>query len=306
MKNLSQIDLRQLRYFVAVAEECHFGRAAHRLHIAQPPLSQQIKRLESLLDVTLFDRSRRHVRLTAAGRYLLPRARQILSQTQNVLEDTWRVQAGELGRLTIGFVGSAAYDLLPRLLHAFRDRFPAVEVALRELPTGQQQQALLANEIDLGIVRPPLSGADELVLATVQRERLLAVLPADHHLAAAERLSIKQLRDDPFILFPHRLGVGLYEQTVDFCRQNGFEPLSGQSAVQMATIVGLVAGGFGVSLVPASVRLLQHPRAVFRPLIEASPLVELAVVRPVQSLNPAVDRFMSIVAEQIENLDSVE
>jgi len=273
------MELRHVRSFVAVAEELHFGRAAKRLGIAQPPLSQQIKRLEAELGVVLFHRTRRRVELTEAGRALLEEGRRLLAQAERTEQAAQRAHRGEVGRLEVGFVGSATYGPLPAILRAYRAAYPDVDLGLRQLTTAEQVAALLEGGIGVGLLRPPAPAAvGVLAVETVQREEVLVALPQSHLLADWRRIPAAELAEEPFVLFPRAAGPGLYDQIVAICGRAGFVPTVAQEATEMATIIGLVAGGLGVSLVPASVRRLARPDVAFRPLDPPTPpALELAV-----------------------------
>ena len=227
-------DLRRLRYFVAVAETLHFGRAAARLNMSQPPLSRQIQQLEREMGTLLFRRSKRRVELTDAGSYLLDQARRMLAEAETLAARTRRVESGEAGRLTLGFISSVDYSILPGLLA------PVDDTALALLP--------------------------------LLREPLVAALPADDPLARSRAtLSLASLARRPFVIFPRPAAAGLYDAIVEFCRQAGFTPRVAQEAVQMQTIVSLVSAGLGVALVPASLRDLRRRGVVYRRLREDSP-----------------------------------
>ena len=199
------MELRHLRYFVAVAEELHFGRAARRLEMAQPPLSIQIQRLEKELGVKLLERTQRHVGLTAAGRVFLERARRVLEQAELAVHAAQRAGRGETGSLAVGFVGSATYGVLPEVLRLFRRRFPDVDLMLYEMGSTAQQRAVVEGRLHLGLIRTPRdnAGLDEaLAQQVVQREPLVVALPKGHALTRLETLPLIQLAAEPFILFP--------------------------------------------------------------------------------------------------------
>jgi DNA-binding transcriptional LysR family regulator len=204
------MELRHLRYFVTVAEELHFGRAAQRLQIAQPPLSQQIRQLEEELGVQLFHRTKRSVQLTEAGQLFLEEACQILTRAEQAIQIVQRADRGETGRLTLSFVGSATYSVLPVVLKVFRRRFPEVLLSLHEMTTTQQVQALHEDRIHLGFVRPPIY-EQELMIESILKEPFVAVLPEFHRLANETQISLLTLANDPFILFPRYLGSGFYK-----------------------------------------------------------------------------------------------
>jgi DNA-binding transcriptional LysR family regulator len=271
------IDLRRLRCFVAVAEELHFGRAARRLNMTQPPLSVQIRELEREIGAPLLTRTQRRVELTAAGATLLAEARRLLAQADAAIERTRRSARGELGHLTIGFVSTADYSLLPPLVRRFRARHPGIGLTLRELTGDRQLEQLAQGGLDLGLMYGPLQ-ASGLVGRTVLRERLIAALPAAHPLARRRAVAATALRDDGLILFPRALAPGLYDQAIGICQRAGFAPRIVQEAVQMQTILGLVAAGLGAALVPACMALLKRPDVAYLPLAPAGPQVETIAV----------------------------
>lgn len=244
------IDLRQFRQFVAVAEELSFRKAAERLHMAQPPLTAAIRRIEEELGQVLIERSNRVERLTPAGEVFLIEARRLLAQSQRAVDMARRAGQGLTGSLRVTFVASAARDLLPSILRTFRARHADVALDLHEATTAQQVVALREDRADIGIVVVPLPGATRLSLAPLRREELLAVLPRRHRLASRRALRLADLASESWILFPAGFGPGLYARIVDACREAGFSPRVAQEAVQMETIVNLVAAGMGVSLVP--------------------------------------------------------
>lgn len=244
------IELRQFRQFVAVAEELSFRKAAERLHMAQPPLTAAIRRIEEELGQVLIERSNRVERLTPAGEVFLIEARRVLTQSQRAVEMARRAGQGLTGSLRVTFVASAARDLLPSILRAFRARHADVALELHEATTAQQVAALREDRADIGIVVVPLPDAAQLTLARLRREELVAALPRRHRLTSRQALRLADLASESWILFPAGFGPGLHARIVDACRLAGFSPRVTQEAVQMETIVSLVAAGMGVSLVP--------------------------------------------------------
>lgn len=290
------MELRHLRYFVTVAEELHFGRAAQRLQIAQPPLSQQIRQLEEELGVQLFHRTKRSVQLTEAGQLFLEEACQILTRAEQAIQIVQRADRGETGRLTLGFVGSATYSVLPVVLKVFRRRFPEVLLSLHEMTTTQQVQALHEDRIHLGFVRPPIY-EQELMIESILKEPFVAVLPEFHRLANETQISLRSLANDPFILFPRYLGSGFYDQIVNMCQQVGFQPQVAQEAIQMQTIISLVAAELGVALVPASVQNLQRVGVVYKALAESTSQVELAMVWRPDKISSVLQKFLEVTRQ---------
>lgn len=295
------MELRHLRYFLAVAEELHFGRAAARLQMAQPPLSQQIKQLEAELGVQLFLRTRRKVTLTAAGQILQQESAQLLQQLEQVISKTQQAGRGEIGKLAIAFVSSAMYSLLPDYLKQFRERYPQVDVVLYELSTQEQIQGLLNNQLDVGFIRPPIE-QKTLETQSVLQEPLVAALPLGHPLASRQHISIKELKREVFILFPRPMATRLYDQIISMCHQGEFSPVIVQQATQMQTILSLVAADMGVAIVPKSLQNLQRYGVYFVPFIEATPQSEVCIVWKQGDTSPIVRRFVQgIAAENAEN-----
>jgi DNA-binding transcriptional LysR family regulator len=261
----SDVELRHLRYFVAVAEELHFGRAAARLGIAQPPLSQQIRRLEELLDTELFHRTSRRVELTEAGRELLEGARRTLAQAEDTIIATQRTGRGETGSLTVAFAASVMFISLPTVIRTFRARYPSVHLELRELPTAPQLAALHTREIDIGFVRQP--GKDKaLAMETVMTEPLLIGLHKSHPLASKENLPLKALAKENFVLFPRDVAPGLHAQVFTVCKEAGFTPHVTQESRELYTTVSLVEAGLGVTIVPASVQKMGWTGVTYKPI----------------------------------------
>jgi DNA-binding transcriptional LysR family regulator len=258
-----EIDLRHLRYFLAVAETLHFSKAAQLLGIAQPPLSQQIKRLEQLLGHRLFDRTTRGVKLTLAGQLLAERARSTIEKVQDDLAQVRRLGRGEEGTLTVGFSGSVMFTELPAAIGTYRRRYPKVELRLRESNTSAQISALLMGTLDLAFLRDG-DATEGIEINTLFEERYVAVLPVGHALAGKRSLHVRDLRNEPFILFARRMGPLAFDRTIACCEQNGFRPNIVQDAPQWPTLVRLVAAGLGVSLAPGCVANVAIPGAVYR------------------------------------------
>jgi DNA-binding transcriptional LysR family regulator len=269
------MELRHLRYFVAVAEELHFGRAAQRLFIAQPSLSIQIRALESAVGAPLLARTNRRVQLTAAGRVFLEGARRTLAEVDRAVYDAQRAQRGEIGQLSVGFVGSAAYEVLPRLLRAFRSAYPEVELRLQSMTTKEQLAALAERRLDVGLLRLPIEDPT-LAWRVVTKEPLVAVLPATHPLAGQATLPLAALADEPFILYPRADSPRIRDTIIALCHQAGFSPTIVQESGEMQTILGLVAGGVGVALVIAPAGYRSTNELVFTSL-EQTQTWEMAV-----------------------------
>lgn len=259
------MELRQLRYFVAVAEERHFGRAAQRLHMSQPPLSMQIKALERELGIGLLERTSRRVALTDAGRAFLERARTILGAVEEAREVARGAEQGTQGRLEVGFISSATLSLLPPSIRLFRERFGGVELELKELTSAQQIDALYEGEIRVGLVRLPLR-APGIRFEPVLEERLVVAVPSGHVLEGLERVSLEAIVDLPLIFFTRHLIPGFHAQIVELFQRVGAFPKVAQHAVHLQTIVGLVASGVGIAILPASAERVSREGVVYRAL----------------------------------------
>ena len=271
------ISARALQQFIVLAEELHFGRAAARLHMSQPPLSQALARLEASLGVRLLDRTGKAVALTEGGRVFLAEARALLRQQEQAVLHTREASAGTRGTVAMGFVGSVSYGLLPELLALYRREAPAIAVQLHEMPSTDQREALDAGRIDLGIVRLPLADADGLRMQTIRRERMVAVLPKGHRLARRRAVGLAELASETFMVFPPERVLSLHAKTLLACQAAGFSPRTGLSAWQMPTMVSLVAAGQGVALLPAQTMRMPHPGVSYRPLQDRSAHLELEI-----------------------------
>jgi DNA-binding transcriptional LysR family regulator len=260
-----ELELRYLWYFVAVAEELSFSRAAQRVGIAQPPLSQQIQRLEEILGCMLFDRSGRRVRLTEAGNLLLTEARRLLADAAHTTQLLRSAGRGEIGTLSIGYWASTLFSPLPAAVRRFRERFPGVAVRLRELYPPHHIEALRAGAVDVAILREP-EPVDGIAVLPVLVEPLVAAVPADHRLASRTSIALSLLRDEPFVLFPREAVPGLHAKLLDLCRRAGFEPRVVQEVDAWHTVVSLVEAGIGVSLIPASFEGRRTGALVYLPL----------------------------------------
>ncbi|ADV84338.1 LysR substrate-binding domain-containing protein [Terriglobus saanensis] len=260
-----EIELRHLRYFLAVAETLHFSEAARRLGMAQPPLSQQIKRLEEILGHQLFNRTTRGVRLTPAGSLLVERARSTLAKVNDDIEQVRHIGRGEEGTLTVGFAGSVIFTPLPAAIRTFRRLYPRVELRLQEMFTSGQIAALHNGTLDLAFLRDgdPTEGLTQL---TLRKEPYVAILSEKHPLASKKTLQVKDLAGEPFVLFDRRMGPLAFDRTVACCERAGFRPNIIQNAPQWPTVVRLVAAGLGVSLAPACVTAVTIPGTVYRPV----------------------------------------
>jgi DNA-binding transcriptional LysR family regulator len=261
------VELRHLRYFVAVAEELHFTRAAARLGIMQPPLSLQIKQLERELGASLFHRLTRGVELTEAGAFLLEDARRILDQVERAKAGVQSRARGEAGVIHLGFAGAVFFQpMVPNIVRAYRERYPGVVLSPEQSNTPRLVAALRSREIDVAFVRPPVGDEDDLAVEPLVEEPMVIVLPSSHPRAGDRSMPISALADETFVLVPQSIGVILHDAVIDLCRAAGFSPKLGQEAPQIPSIVHMVAAGFGVSIVPQSIEQIRAEGVTFVPI----------------------------------------
>lgn len=294
------MELRHLRYFVAVAEEGHITHAAERLGIQQPPLSQQIRALETELQVQLFRRKPRGVELTQAGEALFAEAQAILRQVEHAVTAARRTARGESGRIGLGFTSSASFHpFVPQAIRDYRETHPLVALTLEESGTGELVEALLAERVDAAFVRSPIGAAAGIAVHSVLDEAMVAALPAGHALAAgpaARKLALAALAGERFILYRRPLGPGLYDAIIAACQRAGYSPDIGQEAPRMLATLSLVAAGLGVTLVPQSMRRLRVHGVVYRPLDgEAGLVAPLNLAYRRTESSPAAQRFIALV-----------
>jgi DNA-binding transcriptional LysR family regulator len=294
------MELSHFRAFVAVAEELHFGRAAERMGMQQPPLSRLIQRIEGELGVRLFERTNRRVELTPAGRVLLERGRRVIEQAELAIHATQRAARGETGSLAVGFVGSATYGVLPEVLRTFRRRYPDVELVLYEMGSTAQQRAVAEGRLQLGFIRtPPEKAGREASLAevVVQREPLVVALPKGHGMAKAEEVRLGDLKEEPFVLFPREARPSYGDLVLEACAKAGFVPRVAQQTQEMQTAVSLVAAGMGVTLVPASVRTLRRDGVVYKTIAPPAPVSELSAVYRRGDASAVLGVFLGVMGE---------
>lgn len=291
------MELRHLRYFVAVAEELHFGRAASRLGISQPPLSQQIQALEDELGVCLFERTNRRVALSAVGELFLPEARAVLAQLDKAVGVARRASQGELGELKVGFTSSAPFtSTIPRAIQAFRLACPQVHLDLRELSSRGVAEAVAAGLLQVGMMRPLDPVPEGLEALELFAEPLVAVLPAGHPLAAREEgVDLAELAAEAFVFFPRSFGTGLYDQLLELARGAGFAPRIVQEAREAMTLIGLVATGLGVTVLPASFDRMRIDGVVCRTLRDPGASTAVWLVRRRGEPSPLVQRFAELL-----------
>jgi len=287
------MDHRKLRYFVAVAEELHFGRAAHRLNVSQPPLSVQIRALEDELGAPLFTRDRRNVELTEAGRILLAEARKILHQLEHARVMVQRAGRGEIGRLAIGFITPVEYNVLPNLLGEFRRRYPDVVMTLRETMSDQQLAELDSGTLDIGLLSAPVD-RPTIESRGIWRERVVLAVPAQHAFARLASIPLRKLANEQFIMFPRSIAPALYDDVLQFCRRGGFSLQIVQEATQSQTIISLVSAGIGLAILPSSIQGLRRAGVTYRPFREQSPSVETVIAYRKDRSSLAIENFVRL------------
>lgn len=292
------MELRHLRYALAIAEHRHFTRAAKALGIGQPPLSQQIKILEEELGVRLFHRLTRGVELTEAGRAFMPLAQSAVQAAEQAAAAAQRAARGEIGGLSIGFTSSASFNpIVPGIIGRFREGFPTLAISLVEQTTTRLLESLADGALDIAFLRPALGETDGLATRRLPDEDLWVALPARHRLAGADALDLLDLAGEPFILYPRSNGRLLYDTIIAACRNAGFSPRIAQEAPQMASTVNLVAAGVGVALVPESMRQLHAQGVEYARIAGNGPKAQLVVAhRREGPMPPAVRNFMGVVA----------
>jgi len=288
------MELRQIRYFLALAEELNFSRAARRLHITQPPLTRQIRQLEEHLGTPLFLRTSRRVELTAAGRTFLGEARGVLAVAERAAERAQMAQRGELGRIEIGIYGSAVFNIIPRLLLRFRTLFPKVDLELHTMTKVEQIAALRDERITIGFNRlfPP---AVDIAVETVRQEAMWLAVHEGHHLAASPQVALAELDGEPLILFPSAPRPSMADEVIALCRAEGFQPRVVQETSDVVSAIALVAIGFGVALVPESATNVNLPGLVYRPLAAPRPQIELSCAYRRNDASPTLHEFLKIV-----------
>lgn len=293
------LDLRKLRYFLTVAEELHFGRAAIRLHLAQPPLTRQISALETELGFKLFDRTSRSVTLTTQGRSFLPYARGVLEQVDLAQVIAGKLAAGTAGQLALGYVSSIALsDLFSQAIQAFAQRFPDVQLTLVECASGNLGAQVADGRLDVGLSRL-LPQSKEVQALSLGEERLVAALSTDSPLASLAQVSLAQLSAYPLILFPADYGSGLNQSIEQLYRRHGQPLRPGPTGRQITSIIALVAAGQGVALVPQCTQSLMNKGVTYRPLVEVDACAQLLVLTPTETKSLLVDAFLSVVSQAL-------
>ncbi len=292
------MDLRQLRYFVAVAEERHFTRAAERLGIRQPPLSLQIQQLEREIGTPLFRRLSRGVELTEAGQMFLEEARTILAQLDRATRDAQRLARGESGRIRLGFAGATYFHpVVLRAVHAYRTRYPEVRVSPEQSNTPTLLSGLLEGRIDVAFVRPPLDAGTRLRVEAFIIEELVIALPVGHILEGEGPLPLAALASEALILFPRAIGPGLHDTIISACHDAGFNPTLRQDAPQIVSAIPMVAAGFGISIVPRSVGQIRVEGATCREIAGTVPRAPISLAYRRDDRSAALAHFITVAGE---------
>ncbi|MFE5563385.1 LysR substrate-binding domain-containing protein [Amycolatopsis japonica] len=300
------MELRHLRYFLAVAEERNFTRAAERLAIAQSPLSQQIRQLERDIGVVLFTRTTRSVALTYAGEVFLHRARTLLAEAEIAADDARKAATGQLGSLSVGFTGSATYELLPTLVRAYADRYPDVTLEVHsDMVTPRQTEHLLDGRLAVGVLRPPVA-VRGLAVETIRQEPVVIILASRHAATVHRSLDLADLRDEWFISYPSDPPSTMYSIMRSACETAGFTPRIRQTVADSAALVALVAADMGIALVPASLRHLHINGATFRPLRSPALTTGLALAYRETDISPLVRRFIDTARTVVRSRTTVE
>ncbi|MEJ9307293.1 LysR family transcriptional regulator [Priestia megaterium] len=285
------MELRQLQYFIAVAEELNFSRAAERVKITQPPLSLQIQNLEKELDIVLFYRNKRQVKLTDAGKLFYTEVCKIFNHLERAVEDAKRTQHGEIGTIRVGFVGSATYDILPSILREFRNLYSEVEVHLFEMSTPMQLEALHEGEIDIGVLRPPVN--DEIVhTEIVSTVPCVLAVPKQHPLLKIKNVSLSDLKTYPFVMLSRKTWSNLYDEILGLCN-----PIIQQEALEFQTVIGLVAAKLGIAVVPQSAVNLHTQDVVYLDLDDQLPVASMGIAWRQKDQSPLVQSFIQLARE---------
>ena len=298
------IELRLYEYFVTLARTLHFGRAAREHGIAQPPFSQQIQKLERELGTLLLRRNNRRVELTPAGQIFLVEALRTLEAAARAERSARLAGEGRLGELSIGMIASAAYeDMVSTVVLRLGERYPDIDLTLHEMNTPEQLAALRRGEIQAGFGRPPVHDA-EVESFTVRTEPLLVAMPASHRLAHLDAIPLRQLASDPWVMLPSDMGLGFYEQVLRVCHEAGFSPDAHQVATQIHTMISLVAGGLGVTLVPASISSLRRTGVVYRPLVEPTEPVQTMALWMPAKMSSLLAHLLEVIREVADEYNS--
>jgi DNA-binding transcriptional LysR family regulator len=294
------MELRYLRYFVTVAERQNFTRAAEELHVAQPAISQQIKSLEEELGVSLLQRTKRSVKLTAAGNAFLSEAKEILAHAELSKQIARRAARGETGSLAIGCVGAGASAFLPELIQSYRKRFPAVRVHLFEMTPEHQFQAFARERIDVGFMRSLAeSDAKNFTQERIYRDCLMLAVPETHALAKARQVRLEKFAREDFVMFKRSEAPKLFDEMTQLCAKAGFIPQIVSEPPMIQTLLLAVAAGIGVAIVPGCVRSYRQPSVTILPVRPVSPVIDFVQIRPKGEPTPTVSAWLELVRERL-------
>ncbi|MGG1662050.1 LysR family transcriptional regulator [Brevibacillus sp. NRS-1366] len=291
------MELRQLKYFITVAKELHFGRAAKLLQISQPPLSQQIKQLEEEMGVRLFHRTQRHVELTEAGKFFFARVNDFLENLNLACEQAQKIHRGKLGEIILGFTGTATYSILPKILHACKIKYPEIKIVLRELTTVEQVKALQEGQIHVGLLVPPIE-SDSIKVEVLREESFMVTLPKNHPLAKhMSPVDLASLANESFLMPRRDDGPGYYDAMVSLCYQAGFSPKIILEAKQYHTFISLVSSGIGIALLPSSIQFIDNEEIVFLPIKDIRPTWNTSVAWNKDNKSTILQVFISLIKE---------
>lgn len=295
------MELRQLRYFLAVAEHLHFSLAAEKIGIAQPPLSQQILKLEREVGTALFIRHARRVELTEAGKILQGSAKKIIAETELALVQVKLAARGETGQLSIGFAGSTVFHpLVAKMMREFRQRFPSVAIKSEETNSTALLQKVTEGRLDCALVRLPLNCHD-LKMAILVEEEMVAVLPADHPLCETGAVTLSQLASEPMVLFPRTIGPGIYDLILSACTESGFSPQIALESPQLSSAINMVAAGFGITLVPRSICQIQPEGVSYHRVLNQSLNTTIALVYRPREKSLVVQHFVDTLHQTVKS-----
>ncbi|MDF2565388.1 MAG: transcriptional regulator, LysR family [Massilibacillus sp.] len=297
------MELRHLKYFVVVAEELHFTRAADRLNMAQPPLSQQIHQLEDELGVQLFYRNKRQVELSAAGKIFLESVYKILNDIEKACDAAQRTHRGELGKIVVGFTGAATFGILTNLLQPYRTKFPLIDLVVLQLNTTDQIQSLLNGEIDIGILYVPVENSG-LIFKVIHQQPFIIAMPKNHPLASkSDPIEVQELSKESFIMIPRKAGQVYYDTIINICHSAGFSPNIGPEVYELNTSISLVAAGMGIALVPDSIQTLRINGITYRHLKNPGSTLKTALVWRNDESSPLVHKFIALAEQNIQKLE---
>lgn len=289
------MDIRHIKYFIAVAEELHFGRAAERLNISQPPLSQQIRQLEKNMDVKLFNRSSRVVKLTDAGKIFLEDCYKIIHSLEKAKNTAREIHNGTLGNLVIGFTGSAIYNLVA-LLKVYQKKYPDINVHVYEMSATEQHKSLLEKRIDIGLITTPIIKNGELETKFIERHNFIVALPKNHRLANANQvLSVESLKNESLIVIPRNVSPIFYDLIMSIFYKKGVKPKIGLTAQVSIAVISLVAAGLGIAIVPSSIKQIPMDGVVFKEIDDSNTSIGIAITYNKDHISTVLKKFLETI-----------